>query len=132
MTRWKISEEFKSFASQVNNLFNNESKDGKAMNVQKYSSKLVNIQVGDKAKALSSKELVDQMLRKEATMQQRVTDRRTSLFNKDNEVKSWKANELMFLDQMLDNIKSEKIKLQRCQTNIISNIELLNESARES
>lgn len=47
---------------------------------------------------------------------------RSTLFNKENNVKSWKANELKFYDDRMADSEAMKCKLEECQTKIITNI----------
>ena len=47
---------------------------------------------------------------------------RSTLFNKENNVKSWKANELKFYDDRIADSETMKRKLEECQTKIITNI----------
>ena len=84
---------------RTSSIFNKESKDGNAINVQRFMSELVHFKTGDKARALSAQGIIEKFLSREAEINQRVTENRALLFNKVNDVKVWTANELNFYDQ---------------------------------
>ena len=128
ITRWKIKEDCR----LLENLFNKESKDGNAINVQRFMSELVHFKTGDKARALSAQGIIEKFLSREAEINQRVTEKRALLFTKVNDVKVWKANELNFYDQRLGQLKSLRMRLEMCQTQLITNINMLSRRLSES
>ena len=132
ITRWKIKEDCTLLEENIENLFNKKSKDGNAINVQRFMSELVHFKTGDKARALSAQGIVETFLSREAEINQRVTEKRALLFNKVNDVKVWKANELNFYDQRLDQLKSLMMRLEMYQTQIITNIKVLSRRLSES
>ena len=95
-------------------------------------SELVHFKTGDKARALLAQGIIEKFLSREAEINQRVTEKRALLFNKVNDVKVWKANELNFYDQRLDQLKSLRMRLEMCQTQIITNINMLSRRLSES
>ena len=50
ITRWKIKEDCRLLEENIEKLFNKESKDGNAINVQRFMSDLVHFKTGDKAR----------------------------------------------------------------------------------
>lgn len=122
ITRWRIDEGCKLFEGSVQNLFNKEGKDGNAIYVQRFMSKLAHFKTGDKARSLSALGVIEKSLLKEAEINQRFSEKRALLFNKVNDVKAWKAIKLNFYDQRLDQLKTLRMKLETCQTKIITNV----------
>ena len=49
----------------------------------------------------------------------------STLFNRDNNVKPWNANELKFYDDKMAEAKAMRCKQEECQTNILTNITIL-------
>ena len=120
------------FEGSVQNLFDKEGKDGNAINVQKFMSELAHFKTGDKARSLSALGVIEKALLKEAEINQRVSEKPALLFNKVNDVKAWKANELNFYDQRLDQLKILRMKLETCQTKIITNVSMLSRKVSEN
>ena len=132
IARWRINEECKSLEDSFQNFFNRESKDGNAINVQKFMSELANFKTGDKARVLSAQGVVEKFLFREAEVNKKVSEKRALLFNKVNDVKAWKSNELNFYDQRLDQLKILRMKLERCQTKIITYVDMLSKKVSEN
>ena len=47
-------------------------------------------------------------------------------------MKAWKSNKLNFYDQRLDQLKILRMKLERCQTKIITNVNMLSRKVSEN
>ena len=69
---------------------------------------------------------------REAEVTKKVSEKRALLFNMVNDVKAWKSNELNFYDQRLDQLKILRMKLERCQTKIITNVNMLSRKVSEN
>ena len=74
---------------------------------------MTSFKTGDKAKALAAQDVIQKLLAKVSDISCTISEKRSMLFNKVNEVKPWKANELKFYDNKLDGLKSTKVKLER-------------------
>ncbi len=125
ITRWKIETAVRRLENKTENMFDKNSKDGNAMNVQTFSAESFNIRIGDKSKAESAKCIVDGMVVEMNSLIDDIIKLRSSLFNKQNEVKVWKNNELKYYDDMITQVKKLLVLLEKCQSSIISNINLL-------
>ena len=107
----------------MNNLLGEGSKDGNSQNIQRFSTdELGSIQTGDCAKAEAAKDIIDSAVSNISTYIDVIMKQRSSLFNKENNVKSWKANELKFYDDRMADLEAMRGKLEECQTKIITNI----------
>ena len=125
IVRWKIWNTIASLKNSFENIFNDESRDGNAKNVQKFTSEMKPFKTGDRAKALAAHGMIEKLLAKANDIRCTIFEKRSSLFNKVNEVKPWKANELKFYDNNLEELKSMKVKLEESHTKVITNCNLL-------
>jgi hypothetical protein len=125
VSRWKIQKTIDLLKNSFENIFSDESKDGNAKNVRKFASEMTSFKTGDKAKALTAQDIIEKLLAKVNDVSCTISEKRSMLFNKANEVKPWKANELKFYDNKLDGLKSMKVKLEESHTTIITNCNLL-------
>ena len=69
------------------------------------------LKTGDRAKALAAQGIIENLLAKVNDIHCSIFEERSSLFNKVNAVKPWKANELKFYDNLVG-LKSMKVKLE--------------------
>ncbi len=107
----------------MNNLLGEGSKDGNSQNIQRFSTdELGSIQTGDCAKAEAAKDIIDSAVSNISTYIDVIIKQQSSLFNKENNVKSWKANELKFYDDRMADLEAMRGKLEECETKIITNI----------
>ncbi len=74
---------------------------------------MTSFKTGDKAKALAAQDVIEKLLAKVSDISCTISEKRSMLFNKANEVKPRKANELKFYDNKLDGLKSTEVKLER-------------------
>ena len=80
---------------KVNNLLGEGSNGGNSQNIQRFSTlELGSIQTGDGAKAEAAKAIIDSAVSNISTSVDIVMKQCSTLFNRDNNVKLWKANEL--------------------------------------
>ena len=122
-TRWKIQRTINEWEKRVNNLLGEGGKDGNSQNIQRFSTdELGSIQTGDCAKAEAAKDIIDSAISNISTYIDIIMKQRSTLFNKENKVKSWKANELKFYDDRMADSEAMKCKLEECQTKLITNI----------
>ena len=129
--QWKIWNTIASLKNSFQNIFNDESRDGNAKNVQKFTSEMKSFKTGDRAKALAAQGIIEKLLAKVNDIRCTIFENRSSLFDKVNEVKPWKANELKFYDNNLEELKSMKVKLEESQTKVITNCNLLSRKSHQ-
>ena len=126
-SRWKITQIINEWKEKVNNLLGEGSKDGNSQNIQRFSTlELGSIQTGDGAKAEAAKAVIYSAVSNISTsVIDVIMKQRSTLFNRENNVKPWKANELKLYDDKMAEAEVMKCKLEECQTNIITNIATL-------
>ena len=101
-SRWKITQIINEWKEKVNNLLGEGSKDGNSQNIQRFSTlELGPIQTGDGAKAEAAKAVIDSAVSHISTSVDVIMKQRSTLFNRENNVKPWKANELKLYDDKI-------------------------------
>ena len=100
ITRWRLKNEIEQQARKYSTLMNPESKDGNAKNIAYFLSGLLTaFKPGDMSRAEFCQERIEKAI-KDIEEQTAVVLRRkrSNLFDSNNQVKHWRANELEFLD----------------------------------
>jgi hypothetical protein len=116
ITRWRIQKEVDATTKKVNNILSHESKDGNAKNILHFASDDIG-----KIKIDTVSETLKQ-----------IVGLRANLFDKDRNVKSWRSNELKFLDTKKASLEKMLDSLLRTQTSIITNLKVLKRKSDES
>ena len=98
VTRSKIKDSVSNIISKVDIVLDPNNKDGNAINVAKYSSRLTNIRVRDVRCVENTKLKVEKFLQELSDIKEISEASRSSVFNEEMSVKSWKINELVFYD----------------------------------
>lgn len=117
----------KSSLKKYSALMNPDSKDGNAMNVSHFGNgQLTTFKHGDHlSKAESCQERIEQAVKNIENQIMVVRRKRSELFDSNNEVKHYRANELQFLDKQKSVLEGVHNKLKRTHTMIVSNINVL-------
>ena len=110
--RWKVQTLLKSNERNADRLIV-DGKSGQSQNIKKYSGEdTSHFTVKDVKRAENSEILLTQLLKKMSGNKDKVAGYRCTLFDKELNVRPWKANELDFYDNVID----EYVKLE----NIVS------------
>ena len=126
ISRWKTQNEIEEQCRKYSALMNSSSKDGNAMNVVKFGSgELTTFKPGDLSKAESCQEQIGQAIKNVEAQITVVRRKRSDLFDSNNEVKHYRANELEFMDEQKDLLEGVLNKLKRTHTVIVSNVNVL-------
>lgn len=126
IARWRLQREVDEFHQKVNNILNPSSKDGNAKNVQHFSSQDIGqIKKGDLYKAEASTKCIENIINSVSQMQLKIVDLRANLFDKDKNVKPWRANDLKFFDEKKTSLDKMKESLIQTQTSLITILKLL-------
>ncbi len=123
--RWKITKDCEKQRKRVMSIIDPDSKDGNAINVVRFSNTLSNFKPGDKSKAESSQKLIEKLESECQVILKYVMELRSKLFDSDNNVKLWKANELQFLDAKKSSLESLLKIVHSTHSGIIGNVNLL-------
>lgn len=111
---------------KANILLSSESRDGRAINIVLFSKETVGkIKSGDLSKAESANKVLENLIADASKAVKEICDFRTSLFDKDMNVKSWKANEMKFLDSCKINLENIIRSAEKIQSSIITNVNVL-------
>ena len=126
ISRWRLLNKIEEQSRKYSALMNSDSKDGNAMNVAKFGSgQLTTFKIGDLSKAEFCQERIEQAIRDIEDQITLVRSKRSGLFDSNNEVKHYRANELEFLDEQKDVLEGVHNKLKRAHTMILSNVNVL-------
>ncbi|CAB3978155.1 Hypothetical predicted protein [Paramuricea clavata] len=133
ISRWKIEKGLTDLQKKIENQLDPESGDGRAQNIARFSAETINkIKPGDLFKAESSQTVVQIRLDGVLKKKQEILNLRSNLFDKDMNIKQWRANELRFYDSKITLLEELKNSLQKTHTLIITNTNLLNRRTNAS
>lgn len=126
VTRWRLKNEIELQARKCNALMNEDSKDGNARNISHFGNGLLTtFKPGDISKAESCQEQIVNEIKDVEEQIALVLKKRSNLFDSNNQVKHWRANELEFLDEQKTALDGVYSKLQSTHSTIISNVNIL-------
>ena len=126
ISRWKTQNEIEEQCRKYSAVMNSGSKDGNAMNIVKFGSgELTTFKPGDLSKAESCQEQIEQAIKNIEAQITVVRRKRSDLFDSNNEVKHYRANELEFMDEQKDLLEGVLNKLKRTHIVIVSNVNVL-------
>ena len=126
ISRWRLQNKIEEQSRKYSALMNSDSKDGNAMNVAKFGSgQLTTFKIGDLSKAEFCQERIEQAIREIEEQITVVRRKRSYLFDSNNEVKHYRANEFEFFDEQKDVLEGVHNKLKRTYTMIVSNVNVL-------
>ena len=125
---WKLKQKMDRMRSYETKLA--ESNDGHWQNIRKY--------VGDQANRTSNDpsercvEFMSRIIEEIGTFIVECKMLRSNLFDKENTVKTWKANELLFLENTIKNFLAIEGKMVKVKRDILQNINYLKRRVVES
>ena len=99
-----------------------KSKDGNWLNVVKYAEEGYCLKKSEFVPASNSKLFVEKELAKIQSLKDEIKKRKCSLFNSQMKIVPWKANELEWLSNLIDEIKPVEDQLQNLSSSITSSI----------
>ena len=124
--RWKTTRELEDLLHKINNILDPGSKDGNAINVARFSKpQLSQMTAGDRAKAERSHSLLEGLITQTSNKLAQLKENRSKLFDKEYNVRQWRANELRFVDSKLKSAKEWLKRLQQTSTTNLANVNLL-------
>ena len=133
ISRWKTEKGLNDLRKKIENQLDPESRDGRAQNMARFSAETINkIKPGDLFKAESSQKVVKKLLDEVLKKKEEILQLRSNLFDKDMNIKPWRANELVFYDSKKTLLEDLNNSLQKTNTMIITNINLLKRRANAS
>ena len=132
VTRSKIKDRVSNIILKVDKMLDPNNKDGNAINVTKYSSALTSISVRDVHCIENTKLKVEKFLQELSDVKEIIEASRSSLFNEKMNVKSWKANELVFHEKQIEVIEEKVTELSYIHSKISANALTLKRKFPES
>ena len=129
-SRWKLKQKMDRMRSYETKLA--ESNDGHWQNVRKYVGDQANLTSKDLKPAERCVEFMSRIIEEIGTFIVECKTLRSNLFDKENTVKTWKANELLFLENTIKNLLAIEGKMVKAKGDILQNINYLKRRVVES
>ena len=102
-------------------MFDEQNKDGNAMNLSKLSKELKECNPGDVNKAENMKELIEQRLKDLIATKEEIESSRSKLFDEKANVRIWKANELAFHEKFIEELEGTIQTMNATHTKVSEN-----------
>jgi hypothetical protein len=129
-SRWKIKQRLDSMRLYEIKLA--ESKDGHWQNIRKYVGDQVMLTSKDMKPAERCVEFMAGIIQEVDSFIVECKTLRSNLFDKENTVKSWKANELLFLENIIKDLSAIDAKMVKAKGDIFQNVCYLRRRVLES